>query len=122
MKKDNLYIYILLIFAIIAYCISLIRGAHFMKQLSIDDFPLMALIGYSIFAIATYKLLKLNTTLNPLYILASISIGVCMMNILCWSANFLMPLKGDFLSILYWYAGISLGYLYWKLTYAYKSN
>ena len=93
-----------------------------MKQLSIDDFPLMALIGYTIFAITTYKLLILNTTLKPLYILASISIGVCMMNILCWSVNYLMSLKGDFLSILYWYAGIALGYLYWKLTCANESN
>lgn len=122
MKKVNLYIYILLIFAVIAYCISLIRTAHFIKQFSIDDFPLMALTGYTIFAIATHKVLNLCTMLNPAKILVSIILGVSAMNILCWSINYLIALRGNFISMLYWWAGIALGYLYWKLTFVFKYN
>lgn len=87
-----------------------------MKQLSIDDFPLMALIGYAIFAIATHKTLSLCTMLKPTIILVSIVLGVSAMNMLSWSINYLIVLRGEFISTLYWWAGIALGYLYWKLT------
>lgn len=88
-----------------------------MKQLSIDDFPLMALIGYTIFAIATYKTLNICTMLKSAKILVTIILGVSTMNMLCWSIN---SLRGELISALYWWAGIALGYLYWELTFVFK--